>query len=72
MRKIILAALATVLAYNTAFAASAEPIPNRVVVPEKYTQEYIDSLADEYKKCQTNRFFICCIRYDERLKWRFV
>ncbi len=57
MRKIILVALATVLAYNTAFAASLEPIPDRVVVPKKYTQEYIDTLADEYKKVSNEQIF---------------
>lgn len=56
MKKFILAITAAILATNTSFAA-LEPIPNRVVLPKKYTQEYIDTLAEEYKKVSNEQIF---------------
>ena len=56
MKKFILAITAAILATNTAFAA-LEPVPNRVVLPKKYTQEYIDTLAEEYKKVSNEQIF---------------
>ena len=38
-----------VLVTNTAFAA-LEPIPNNIKLPEKYTDEYLEILTNEYKK----------------------
>lgn len=56
LKKIVLAITAMILASNTVFAA-LEPVPNGVVLPEKYTQEYIDSLAEEYKKVSNEQIF---------------
>ncbi len=56
MKKILLAITALVLASNTVFAA-LEPIPDKVVLPKKYTQDYIDSLSEEYKKVSNEQIF---------------
>lgn len=56
LKKFILAAITAILASSTVFAAP-EPVPSNVILPEKYTQEYIDSLADEYKKVSNEQIF---------------
>lgn len=56
MKKFILAITASILASNTVFAAY-EPIPCNVTLPEKYTQEYIDNISDEYKKVSNEQIF---------------
>ena len=38
-------------------AASLEPVSGKIKLPAKYTQEYIDSLADEYKKVSNQQIF---------------
>lgn len=56
MKKFILAAAVAILASNTTFAAY-EPVPCNVTLPKKYTQEYIDSISDEYKKVSNEQIF---------------
>ena len=42
---------------QTSAWAELQPIPGTVKLPEKYTQEYIDSLALEYKKVSDYQIF---------------
>lgn len=56
MKRFLLALSVAILTSNTVFAA-LEPIPSNIVLPAKYTQEYIDSLADEYKKVSNEQLF---------------
>ena len=49
MKKLIILGLVVILtALNV--NASINPVPNDVKLPPKYTDEYLDTLADEYKK----------------------
>ena len=41
----------------SAMAKSYEPVPSNVKLPDKYTQEYIDSISDEYKKVSDEQIF---------------
>ena len=38
-------------------AAKYEPVPSNVKLPPKYTQEYIDSISDEYKDISKEQIF---------------
>lgn len=42
---------------SPAFAAKYEPVPSNVKLPPKYTQEYIDSISDEYKDISKEQIF---------------
>ncbi len=57
MKKI--AYILLLLGFTTSFAAarSYEPVPSNVDLPAKYTQEYIDSISDEYKKVSNEQIF---------------
>lgn len=57
MKKLLILLFGVIMAANTAFAASIEPIPPNIELPEKYTQEYIDNLTDEYKKISNEQIF---------------
>ena len=50
MKKILLLFISYVLSLNLVNAAQLEPVPGAVVLPKKYSQEYIDALSPEYKK----------------------
>ena len=43
--------------FNIAYSAEMRPIPAQVKLPVKYTQEYIDTLAQEYKKISDEQIF---------------
>jgi len=43
--------------FNIAYSAELRPIPAQVKLPVKYTQEYIDTLAQEYKKISNEQIF---------------
>ena len=43
------------IACNSVFAAQMEPIPPEVKLPAKYTDDYINSLATEYKKVSNDQ-----------------
>ena len=45
------------LSCSTILAASLNPISGQVKLPSKYTQQYIDSLALEYKKVSNEQIF---------------
>lgn len=57
MKKIILSVLALSLTLPPVLAAKLEPVPIGVKLPAKYTKEYVDSLADEYKKVSNEQIF---------------
>lgn len=57
MKKVLISVIALILGGAPALAAKLEPVPIRVELPEKYSQEYIDSLADEYKKVSNEQIF---------------
>ena len=48
---------ALILATAPVLSAQLEPVPIGVKLPKKYTQEYIDSLADEYKRVSNEQIF---------------
>ena len=55
MKKIILVLL---LLFNIQLTQAAlTPIPGQIKLPAKYTPEYVDSLADEYKRVSDNQLF---------------
>lgn len=57
MKRIIILTAAFILASNISFGAQLEPVPGNVILPQKYTQEYIDTLAPEYKKVSNEQIF---------------
>ena len=57
MKKVLISVIALILGGAPALAAKSEPVPIGVELPEKYSQEYIDSLADEYKKVSNEQIF---------------
>ena len=42
--------LLILISSKSSYAIDFEPIPGKIKLPEKYTQEYINNLSDEYKK----------------------
>ena len=57
MKKIFLILFSLLMLANGAQAASLEPISAKIKLPAKYTQDYIDSLAEEYKKVSDQQLF---------------
>lgn len=57
MKKITSLIFALAMCVNVSYSASLEPVPGNVKLPEKYTQEYIDSLSTEYKKITNEQLF---------------
>lgn len=57
MKKIIPAACLFFLSISTINAAQLEPVPAQVKLPVKYTQDYIDTLSNEYKKVSNQQIF---------------
>lgn len=57
MKKIISVFLIYILTLGVASAQSYNPVSAKVKLPAKYTQEYIDSLSDEYKKVTNEQIF---------------
>ena len=52
-RILILLSLTT----QVSFAKTYQPVPSTVKLPAKYTQEYIDSISDEYKNVSDEQIF---------------
>ena len=50
---LIILGLSTTIAYSKSY----EPVPSNVKLPKKYTQEYIDSISDEYKDVSDEQIF---------------
>ena len=57
MKKIIILFLAILFNLSAIQAASIVPVPGQVKLPDKYTQEYIDTLAEEYEKVSNQQIF---------------
>ncbi|MBE7703012.1 MAG: hypothetical protein E7Z89_03055 [Cyanobacteria bacterium SIG28] len=57
MKKIVLSVISLIIVTHSVNAAQFEPIPSNVVLPKKYTQEYIDDLGFEYKSVSKNQIF---------------
>ena len=57
MKKFLIYILMFIMTLGSAKAASLEPISGKIKLPAKYTQDYIDSLADEYKKVSNQQLF---------------
>ena len=50
MKKILLTVFITVCTAVSAIASQINPVPGNIKLPDKYTPEYLDVIADEYKK----------------------
>ena len=50
-------AILLITSSTTCFARNYEPVPSNVPLPKKYTQEYIDSISDEYKDITKEQLF---------------
>lgn len=57
MKKVILTIFAILICSKPVLSATLEPVPTKVKLPTKYTQEYIDTLSEEYKKVSNNQLF---------------
>lgn len=57
MYKILCAFISIFLTAGLTYAKSFEPVPPNVVLPEMYTQEYIDSISPEYKNVTNEQIF---------------
>jgi hypothetical protein len=57
MKKIFLYIVMFLLTVNVAYSAQLQPVPKNVPLPAKYTQEYIDSLSEEYKSVSNEQIF---------------
>ena len=57
MKKLFILLTALLFGLKTAQAATFEPIPHSIKLPKKYTQEYVDSLIDEYEKVSKEQIF---------------
>ena len=57
MKKVFISLLIAVFTAGTALSATPIQVPGQVKLPEKYTQEYIDSLYEEYEKVTNEQIF---------------
>lgn len=57
MKKLLNILIALALSTTIAFAKNYQPVPSTVKLPEKYTQEYIDSISNEYKNVSDEQIF---------------
>lgn len=57
MKKLMAVLIYAGLAFSPVFAKNYEPVPSNVKLPAKYTQEYIDSISDEYKNVSNEQIF---------------
>lgn len=57
MKKLLNLLILLALSTTIASAKSYEPVSPTVKLPEKYTQEYIDSISDEYKNVSNQQIF---------------
>lgn len=57
MKKILSLLILIGLSAVPAWARKYEPVPSNVKLPAKYTQEYIDSISDEYKDISNEQIF---------------
>ncbi len=57
MKKLLQILIVMGMTTAIAGAKSYEPVPSNVDLPAKYTQQYIDSISDEYKKVSDEQIF---------------
>ncbi len=57
MKKAVFVLLLLTLTAVPVFAAKPDPVSADVKLPEKYTQEYIDALTEEYEKVSDEQIF---------------
>ena len=57
MKRLFIIFTALILSANITLAKSYQPVPKNVKLPAKYTQEYINSISDEYKKVSDEQLF---------------
>lgn len=57
MNKVLLLIVTIFLFICNVDASAYTPVPGQVKLPEKYTQDYIDSLSEEYKKVSNEQIF---------------
>lgn len=57
MKKLLNILIALALSTTIASAKTYQPVPSTVKLPEKYTQEYIDSISNEYKNVSDEQIF---------------
>jgi hypothetical protein len=57
MKKLFLLLITLIITYSAVKAAQLQPVPPNIKLPSKYTQEYIDSLAEDYKKVSNEQIF---------------
>lgn len=57
MKKILAIITTIFLSGNLAFGTDFTPVPGQIKLPKKYTQEYIDTLSEEYEKVTKEQLF---------------
>lgn len=57
MRRLLKVLILLSLTTQVSFAKTYQPVPSTVKLPAKYTQEYIDSISDEYKNVSDEQIF---------------
>lgn len=57
MKKIFTLLILVGLSMTPSMAKSYEPVPSNVKLPSKYTQEYINSISEEYKDVSNQQIF---------------
>lgn len=57
MKKILNILILLLFSASIASAKSYQPVPQNVKLPAKYTQEYINSISDEYKNVSDEQIF---------------
>ena len=57
MKRLLKILIVLSLTTQVSFAKTYQPVPSTVKLPAKYTQEYIDSISDEYKNVSDEQIF---------------
>lgn len=57
MKRLLKLLILLSLTTQVSFAKTYQPVPSTVKLPAKYTQEYIDSISDEYKNVSDEQIF---------------
>ena len=57
MKRLLKILILLCLTTQVSFAKTYQPVPSTVKLPAKYTQEYIDSISDEYKNVSDEQIF---------------
>ncbi len=57
MKRLIIFLTMLYIGTASSYAKSYEPVPENVILPQKYTQEYIDKISPEYSKVSNEQIF---------------